>query len=670
MSFKRIERWIAGVRAPLKIKLQFGFFLVIGVLVLMGVVSLLATAEIREHAHQLDRIDESVHLALRVDHSILLQEHLSSMFLLTAQDTYTAKLETEQQKFRTLLAELRSSGGTGEEIAAIEQAFARYGRAVDQVRQLRREGHEHEAQALHVAQEHTIAHGIEALTKAAVARLRALQGAQHREMLAAQRRTTGAVVGFVVFSVALALMLGSILASSILHPVRKMDAALERIAQGNFVMLDDVVNRDELGTLVNNLNRTSRQLSALYANERQTAQVLEEQLASLERTEARRRQGQKMEAVGRLAGGVAHDFNNLLTVITGRAALLLMELSADDPKRRDIDLITQTADRASALTRQLLALSRKQVLQPRILDLNELVGSLEPILRRLIGEHIELHVLPAAGAAAVKADPTQIEQVILNLTVNARDAMSGGGTLSIELSQVSAGQLQFDEGDHVGPGVSLVVRDSGTGMTPDVQAHMFEPFFTTKEPGKGTGLGLATVYGIIKQSGGSVSVQSELGHGTTFMIWLPRVENPAPLEGPSRGSAELRAGRETILLVEDEDGVRELAREVLLAHGYTVIEARDGESALRIVEDRRERLHLLLTDVVMPKMGGPELVRRVIGRHPDVKVLYMSGYPDDALGEQGVLEPGAVLLQKPFTPQGMADKVRQVLDGTLISTNP
>jgi two-component system cell cycle sensor histidine kinase/response regulator CckA len=203
-----------------------------------------------------------------------------------------------------------------------------------------------------------------------------------------------------------------------------------------------------------------------------------------------------------------------------------------------------------------------------------------------------------------------------------------------------------------------------------VQAHMFEPFFTTKEPGKGTGLGLATVYGIIKQSGGSVSVQSELGHGTTFMIWLPRVENPAPLEGPSRGSAELRAGRETILLVEDEDGVRELAREVLLAHGYTVIEARDGESALRIVEDRRERLHLLLTDVVMPKMGGPELVRRVIGRHPDVKVLYMSGYPDDALGEQGVLEPGAVLLQKPFTPQGMADKVRQVLDGTLISTNP
>ena len=526
MIFRRIERWIAGVRAPLKIKLQFGFFLVIGVLLLTGGV------------------------------------------------------------------------------------------------------------------------------------------------LAAQRWTTGAIVGFVVFSVALALMLGSILASSILHPVRKMDTALERIAQGDFVTLDDVVNRDELGSLVNNLNRTSRQLSELYAKERQTAQALEEQLAALEHTQAQLRQAQKIEAVGRLAGGVAHDFNNLLTVITGRAALLLMELPADDPKRRDIDLITQTADRASALTRQLLAFSRKQVLQPRILDLNELVESLEPILQRLVGEHIELHVLPAPGAAAVQADPTQIEQVILNLTVNARDAMPRGGTLTIELSQVPAGQLQFDEGDHVGPGVSLVVRDSGTGMTPDVQAHMFEPFFTTKGPGQGTGLGLATVYGIIKQSGGHVSVESELGHGTTFMIWLPLVENPAGLDGPSRVSAELREGRETILLVEDEDGVRELAREVLQGHGYTVIEARDGESALQIVEHRRERLHLLLTDVVMPKMGGRELVRRLISLHPEVKVLYMSGYPDDGLGKHGVLEPGAVLLQKPFTPQGMADKVRQVLDRTRIPTSP
>jgi len=527
MTLRPIERWIAGIRAPLKIKLQLGFFLVIGVLLLMGVVSLPL----------------------------------------------------------------------------------------------------------------------------------------------AQRWTTGAVVGFVVFSVALALMLGSILASSILHPVRKVDTALERIAQGDFVMLDDVVNRDELGSLVNNLNRTSRQLSELYAKERQTAQALEEQLAALEHTQAQLRQAQKMEVVGRLAGGVAHDFNNLLTVIAGRAALLLMELPADDPKRRGIDLITQTADRASALTRQLLALSRQQVLQPRILDLNELVERLEPILQRLIGEHIELHVLPAPDAVAVKADPTQIEQVMLNLAVNARDAMPKGGTLTIELSQVPAGQLQFDEGDPVGPGVSLVVRDSGTGMTPDVRAHMFEPFFTTKEPGKGTGLGLATVYGIIKQSGGHVSIESELGHGTAFMIWLPLVENPAQLDGPSRGSAELSEGRETILLVEDEDGVRELAREILQGRGYTVIEARDGESALRIVEHRRERLHLLLTDVVMPKMGGRELVRRLISRHPNVKVLYMSGYPDDALGEHGVLEPGAILLQKPFTPQGMADKVRQALERTPIPTS-
>jgi signal transduction histidine kinase/ActR/RegA family two-component response regulator len=663
MIFRRIERFIAGIQAPLKIKLQFGFFLLIGVLLLTGIVSLLAIAEIREHAHQLDRLDESVHLALEVEHSIVLQEHLSSMFLLTVEKTYSTKLEGEQQKFRALLAQLGSSGGTGEEIAAIEQAFARYVRAADRVRQLRREEHEHEAQALHVAQEHTIAHEIETLTKAAVARLKTLQGAKHHEMLAAQRRTTGAIVGFVILSVALALVLGSILASAILHPVRKVDTALERIAQGDFVMLDDVVNRDELGSLANNLNRTSRQLSALYAKERQTAQALEEQLAALEHTQAQLRQAQKMEVVGRLAGGVAHDFNNLLTVITGRAALLLMELPPDDPKRRGIDLITQTADRASALTRQLLALSRKQVLQPRIVDLNELVEGLEPILQRLIGEHIELHVTPAAGAAAVKADPTQIEQVILNLAVNARDAMPSGGLLTIELSQVPAGP-RFDEGNVVGPGVSLAVRDSGTGMTPDVQAHMFEPFFTTKGPGMGTGLGLATVYGIIKQSGGSVSIESELGHGTTFMIWLPRVENPGQANRPPRRGVELGHGRETILLVEDEDGVRELAGEVLQGHGYTVIEARDGESALRIVERRGERLHLLLTDVVMPKMVGPELVRRLISRHPDVKVLYMSGYPDGALGEHGVLEPGATFLQKPFTPQGLANKVRQVLDGT------
>ena len=532
MSLRRIERWIAGVRAPLKTKLQLGFFLVLGVPLLTGVVSLLAIAEIREHAHQLV-----------------------------------------------------------------------------------------------------------------------------------------GVVGFVVFSMALALMLGSILASSILDPVREMDAALERIARGDFVILDDVVNRDELGSLVNNLNRTSRQLSDLYAGEHHAAQMLEEQLAALEHTQAQLRQAQKMEAVGRLAGGVAHDFNNLLTVITGRAALLLMELPADDPKRRDIDLITQTAARASALTRQLLALSRQQILQPRILDLNELVESLGPILQRLVGEHIELHVLPAPGSVSVKADPTQIEQVILNLAVNARDAMPGGGTLTIQLCQIAAGQLRFDEGEQVGPGVSLVVRDSGTGMSPDVQAHMFEPFFTTKAPGQGTGLGLATVYGITKQSGGHVSVQSTMGHGTAFMIWLPLVEKPAPLDGPTRERAEPMHGGETILLVEDEEGVRELTREVLQGHGYTVIEAPDGESALRIVEDRRERLHLVLTDVVMPKMGGRELVRRLLSRHPDVKVLYMSGYPDGALGEDGVLEPGAILLQKPFTPQGMVDKVRQVLDGTLIPTN-
>jgi signal transduction histidine kinase len=540
MIFGPIERWIAAFRAPLRIKLQFGFFLVIAVLILTGVVSLLAIAEIREHASQLDRLEGSVRLALAVDHSVVLQEHLSSMFLLTEENTYSTKLEGEQQKFPALLGQLRLSGGTTAEIAAIEHAFGRYEHAADTVRGLKRAGHQQEAANLHVAQEHTIAHEIEALTKAVVARLKVLQEAKRHDMLVAQRWTIGAVAAFVALSAALALILGSILARSILRPVQDMGIALERIAAGDFVVLDDAINRDELGSLVNNLNRTSHQLSELYAKERQTAHVLEQQLATLDHTQAQLRQAQKMEAVGRLAGGVAHDFNNLLTVIGGRAALLQMEFPAGDPRRRSIDLITKTANRASALTQQLLAFSRKQVLQPRVLDLNELVGNLEPLLQRLIGEHIELHVVRLPGAAAVKADPTQVEQVILNLAVNARDAMPGGGTLSIELSKVRAEELEFEEVGPVGAGVTLVVRDTGVGMTPDVRAHIFEPFFTTKGPGKGTGLGLATVYGITKQSGGYITIASEPGQGTSFTVWLPLVETPAelglpnePLPGPT-----------------------------------------------------------------------------------------------------------------------------------------
>jgi len=666
MAFRAIESRVAGIRAPLRVKLQIGFLLVIGVLLVTGVVSLVAIAGIREQTLDLERMDASVHLALGLDHSIVLQEHLSSMFLLTAEDGYDTKLVAEQKRFRELLGQLGAKGATRPEIAGIEEAFGRYERAANSVRQLRRAGQEAEAQQTHVAQEHTIAHQIEILTKALVRRMGTLQEGKHQEIVTAQRWSTWTMAGFFAFSVALALVLGAVLSRSILRPVRRVHIALERIAQGEFVTIDDVVNHDELGSLVSNVNRMSQRLADLYARERHTAQALGEQLAALDDTQAQLRQAQKMEAVGRLAGGVAHDFNNLLTVIGGRASLLLAQLPARDAARRHVELITKTADRASALTQQLLAFSRKQLLQPRVLDLSALVEGIVPMLRRLIGEQIDLVTQPGP-LGCVKADPTQLEQVILNLAVNARDAMPNHGTLTIEIRPARPGEVPGPESPADGPGVCLVVRDSGVGMSSEVQTHVFEPFFTTKGPGKGTGLGLATVYGIVKQSGGYVWISSEPGQGTTVTIWLPEVEGSEDALGVSRGEIAPSPGDETILLVEDETDVRDFAREVLQSFGYTVLEARDGEDALRLDEERGQPLQLVLTDVVMPKLGGRELAERLARRHPEMRVLYMSGYTDDALGDQGVLAASALLLPKPFTPQELARRVRQALDGSAIA---
>jgi len=666
MPFKGIERRVAGIRAPVAIKLQVAFLLVIAVLLVTGVVSLLAIAGIRKQADDLDHLDAAVHLALGVDHSIVLQEHLSSMFLLTTEEIYATKLIAEQQRFRAVVAQLGPRGATGEEVAALAAAFGHYEGAADTVRRLRRAGDERQAQHIHVAREHTIAHEIEGLTKALVARMKSMQQDKHREILAAQRWTTWTVTGFFVFSVALALALGSLLARSILDPVAKVDAALSRIAGGEFVTVDDVNNRDEIGSLVANVNRMSRQLADLYAKERQTAQTLHDQLAALDHTQAQLRQAQKMEAVGRLAGGVAHDFNNLLTVICGRAHLVEGSLPPDHAMRRNVELIHKTADRATALTRQLLAFSRKQMLQPVVLDLGALVDGIAPMLQRLIGEDINLRTVLGRQLGRVRADPTQIEQVILNLAVNARDAMPRGGALTIEVDNGEAGRIDVPEAGTVGPTVKLVVRDTGVGISPEIQPHLFEPFFTTKAPGEGTGLGLATVYGIVKQSGGHIGIASAPGAGTTVTIWLPSSDDAAETAAVSGRETAGSRGRETILLVEDEPDIRDFVGEVLKSRGYTVLEARDGEDALRVVEQHPEPLHLVLTDVVMPRLGGRELVTRLLARHPHLAVLYMSGYTDDALGARGVLEAGAILLAKPFTPQQLVAKVRQVLDATLI----
>ena len=384
------------------------------------------------------------------------------------------------------------------------------------------------------------------------------------------------------------------------------------------------------------------------------------------RLEEQLRQSQKIEAIGRLAGGIAHDFNNLLTVISSYSVLALNRLDGRDPSlRRDIEEVKKSAERAAALTRQLLAFSRKQILQPKRLDLNAVVAEAEKLLRRLIGEDIELVCVFGEGLGRVEVDPGQLEQVILNLAVNARDAMPKGGKLAIETMNVELDESYARDYADVRPGsyVVLAVSDNGCGMDAETKAHAFEPFFTTKEVGKGTGLGLATVYGIIEQSGGHISVTSEPGEGATFKVYLPMVTD-APLEEGATRQRSLGGprGAETILLVEDEQVVRELASRILLESGYTILEAASPGEAQRIFKQYAAPIHLLLSDVVMPQMRGPELAESLRALRPELCILYMSGYTDQAIAQHELLDAETAFLQKPFTPTGLLKKVRKLLD--------
>jgi len=376
------------------------------------------------------------------------------------------------------------------------------------------------------------------------------------------------------------------------------------------------------------------------------------------------RQSQKMEAIGQLAGGIAHDFNNLLTVIKGYSQLSQMELREGDPLKENLGEIGKAAERAANLTRQILAFSRRQMMEMRVLDLNNVLQDLDKMLRRVIGEDVELVTLLTEDPGRVKTDPGQIEQVIMNLAINARDAMPHGGKLTIETANVKLDEEYARSHIAVRPGhyVMLAVSDTGVGMAPEVRDRVFEPFFTTKEKSKGTGLGLSTVYGIVKQSGGNIWVYSEPNHGTTFKIYLPRVDEPLEELKEEMVREEIHRGGETILLVEDEVEVRKLAIRVLERQGYTVLEARDGEEALFLCQQKKEPIHLILTDVVMPQMGGPQLVEQLRQVRQDFKVVYMSGYTDNTITHRGVLEKGMNYIQKPFTIDGLARKVREVLD--------
>jgi PAS domain S-box-containing protein len=397
---------------------------------------------------------------------------------------------------------------------------------------------------------------------------------------------------------------------------------------------------------------------------------------ALHQSEEQLRQAQKMDAVGKLAGGIAHDFNNLLMVIRGDSDLMLRRLAPGHPLRRNAEGIREAADQAATLTRQLLAFSRKQVMAPRLVDLNGIVASIHAMLQRLLGETINLVTITAPDLGGVKADPGQMEQMILNLCVNARDAMPDGGRLTIRTANVQLDETAAARWNDVKPGpyVMLEVADTGIGMDAETRSHLFEPFFTTKEQGKGTGLGLSTVYGTVKQSGGHISVESEPGQGSTFTVYLPRVAATAPPPEPRpaaaapaprpRVEARLTPGRgETILLVEDAQRVRAVVREILEMSGYVVLEARHGAEALELSNQHPGVIHLLVTDVVMPQMSGRELAQRLATLRPELKVLYMSGYTDDAIVRHGVLAAGIAFLAKPFTPDALALKVREVLDG-------
>ncbi len=417
------------------------------------------------------------------------------------------------------------------------------------------------------------------------------------------------------------------------------------------------------------LEDANRKLELRLQSNTQKRSVAEKErtdaLVALHNTEEQLIQSQKLEAVGRLAGGVAHDFNNLLTVILGYSEIANRNLSAGDPLRHNLEEITNASKRAASLTRQLLAFSRKQIMQPRVFDLNTVVSDLEKMLRRMIGEDVEMHVSRQPNLGRIKADPVQLEQVIMNLVVNARDAMPRGGHLSIETNNVYLDESYAREhlpvvaGDHV----MLAISDTGCGMDEVTRQHIFEPFFTTKEVGKGTGLGLSMVYGIVRQSGGTIWVYSEAGQGTTFKIYFPMV--PANDNEHSHASQPLDVlkGTETILLVEDADPVRTLTRRVLENAGYRVLEAASAEAAIKLCESiEGDKIGLLLTDVVMPGMNVDDMSKILRAKHPGMPVLYMSGYTDDAIVQRGVLEAGVNFLEKPFSPVSLALKVREVLD--------
>jgi signal transduction histidine kinase/ActR/RegA family two-component response regulator len=479
----------------------------------------------------------------------------------------------------------------------------------------------------------------------------------YAEALASLQKLNHLLGGLGLVAVLAGGVLIFVISDKFTHPLACLVEGVRALGQGNFTYPLEANGRDEVAQVTRAFDRMR---STLKRNESQRQQ-LEDQL----------RQAQKMEAMGRLAGGIAHDFNNLLTVIKGHSDLLVDRLQPTDPVHRSACQIDKAANRATSLTRQLLAFCRMQVLQPKVLDLNALVTEMSSLLRRLIREDIAFTFQPGESLRQVKADPGQIEQVIMNLTVNAGDAMPEGGRLTIETRNVTVDDEFAQTRPPMLPGqyVRMAVVDTGQGMDANTKARIFEPFFTTKERGKGTGLGLATVYGVVKQSGGCIWVESEPGKGARFEVYLPTVDELEERPNPKAIAAEPTHRSETVLIVEDEDEVRELAAEFMQSAGYTVLTAKDGQEALAIVERSGERIHVLVTDVVMPNIRGPELAKRLKSIRADIRIVYMSGYLEYNRSSGEFLED-SLFLQKPFTRDTLVRKMSEALTPDRIAVNP
>ena len=473
-----------------------------------------------------------------------------------------------------------------------------------------------------------------------------------------KRSSRWLLYSLVLFTLVLLVLLTSSLVRWVSRPLRQIMQSLQKNDPQPVERLSQ--DHSEFGELARTIHKFFEQRDNLM-REMDERRATEE---ALRKSEEELRHSQKMEAVGRLAGGVAHDFNNLLTAIIGYAELIAAREAGDPTSKQHAELIRKAGEQAATLTRQLLAFSRKQLLQPKVIDLNQLVVDMERLLRRVIGERFDLQTLPEAEVGTVRADPTQIEQVILNLGVNARDAMPRGGklvirTANVHLDKWKAPQISVSlaEGDYV----ELSVTDTGEGMDEETKSRIFEPFFTTKGPGKGTGLGLATVYGIVRQTGGGISVESEVAKGTTFRIYLPLERAPVDQARITHAPVEKSTNFETVLVAEDEEIVRELVCDVLNEQGYNVLCAVDGIEALRKAKEHEGHIDLLITDVIMPHMNGQELAEQLSTARPGIKVLFVTGYSDNDIGDHGVLDPSVDLLQKPFTPQALARRVRDVI---------